>query len=103
MAKVTIPTKGYESKIAESNPSGFIKWLKYAFEWNQITEPQFEDFVDLFNEAHRKLLISGAEKRAEVLYYELSNISALGLAKALSKVKLLFVKIISMLSLILHI
>lgn len=95
VAKVTIPSKGYESKLAESNSVGFLQWLKYANDWSQICDNQLEDFVDLFNEAHRKILESGDEKKARIFYSELTAYSALGIAKALSKIKLLLVKIIS--------
>ena len=94
VAKVTVPSKGYDSGIAETNSMGFVKWLKYAHEWSQIGDNQFEKFLEMFNEAHTKVLSSEGGRKAQIFYSELSTLSALGISKALSKIKLLFVKII---------
>ena len=95
MASVTIPTKGYDTKIAESNSSGFVKWLKYAHDWKQIQKPIFTEMLKLFNEAHTKVLSSSKQNRPLMFYSELSTLTALGVASALAEIKLLLVKTIS--------
>ena len=94
IARVTIPRKGYESTIAKSDGTGFVNWLKYASEWNRISEQQFEYYLDLFMEAHEKILLSGNNIRREIFYSKISTLSALGIDKALYKIKLQFVKIL---------
>ena len=98
VARIAIPRKGFESKIAKPNEMGFVEWLKYAYDWAQISEPKYEEYLGLFNEAHRKILMMGNDIRTKIFYLDLSTISALGIEKALWKIKLEFVKIISTLS-----
>ena len=95
VAKITVPSKGYDSGIAEVNSNGFIKWLKHAADWGQITETKLKEFIGLFNEAHRKILMAGNEIRAKVFYSELSALSSLGIETALWDIKLELVKILS--------
>ena len=95
VAKITVPSKGYESKIASPDKTGFVVWLKYSYDWNRISEPTFIQFLELFNEAHQQILQSGNKIQLEIFYSKLSTWSALGVEKALSKIKLEFIKIIS--------
>lgn len=95
VARVTIPRKGYESTIAKPDSTGFVNWLKYAFEWKEISEHQFEHLLETFMEAHEKILLSGDNARRDIFYSKISTLSALGIGKALFKIKLEFVKIIS--------
>ena len=95
VARITVPIKGYDSKIASPDKTGFVVWLKYAYDWNRVSEYIFEEYLELFNEAHQKILLDGNIIRRDIFYSKISTLSALGIDKALWKIKLEFVKIIS--------
>ena len=93
-AQITIPKKGYDTQIAENNATGFVKWLKYAADWQQISFPVFEDMLRLFNEAQQKLIEAEDLTALTQLYAKLSNWTALGVDKALTKIKVVLVETI---------
>ena len=95
MAKIVIPSKGYDSKMAENNASGFPKWLKNAFEWKQIDETVFFHMITLFSEAQEKIMNIEPDK-TQIFYNKLANYTALGVDKSLSKIKICLIQIIGM-------
>ena len=95
VARVVIPSEGYDSKIAKADKTGFVEWLQYANEWKQISDRQLEEFLDLYNEAHEKILAMEKESLSANFYSKLATWTALGVGKALGKIKLVLIKIIS--------
>ena len=95
VAKITIPKKGYDAIIAKPDKSGFVDWLKYAFEWDMISENTFEHFLYLFMEAHETVLLTENQAKANIFYSKISTLTAFGVDKALPKIKLMFAKITS--------
>lgn len=95
VARVVIPENGFQNKIATSDKTGFVKWMQYCNEWKQISDHQLEKMIEYYIEAHEKIILSQNNSIAQNFYSKLSSWTALGVEKALGKIQLELIKIIS--------